>query len=254
MTSFWNNNGTKILGYLTTVLASVAGLISIGAFNGLLEENTVRWMAILITVLTGGTGLATAQRGHSNTAQVRVAEAFNNALNATPPKQGGFALPRFLVILAIAATVFLSGCAGNPTVAKELGYRIVTRQAIQRYIWEAGTDEKRAARADRIRIAATALRGLASGDAVTVGQLRAAAYAEIDRHNLIPPDRDLLRVVVDGVSESLLKDVGAGVLDPDRLVRVTEVLDWIIGAAYYQPSTSELPEPYADRMPVLLEV
>lgn len=85
--NFWNEHGTKILGWLTTVLASLASLISIGAFNDLLEPGTVKWMAIIVSLLTGGSGAATINRGSVNTAQIKVATAIDNALKATPSQE-----------------------------------------------------------------------------------------------------------------------------------------------------------------------
>lgn len=166
MNSIINQHGTKIYGGLTAFFGALQGLITTGAFNNLMSPAGVGWMGIISALATAVLGGMTMARGFNNSAQEKVATAMETAINAAPMKQGGFARPGFLAMLATLAIVLLSGCAGNPTVAKELGYRIVTRQAIQRYIWDAGTDEKRTARADRIRLAATALRGLASGDEI----------------------------------------------------------------------------------------
>ena len=82
--SFLSDNLTKILGGVTTLLGTLSTLVTTGAFEGLLSPPGIRWMSILIALATALTGGATAARGFNNSTQVRVAEAMQTAINATP--------------------------------------------------------------------------------------------------------------------------------------------------------------------------
>lgn len=77
--------GTRILGYLLSAIGVIGTLTTTGAFMDLLDENTIRWMAIVASVMTAVFGGATVARGSSNAAQIKVASAMETAINATPP-------------------------------------------------------------------------------------------------------------------------------------------------------------------------
>lgn len=84
--TFWewlNSNWTKILGTLTTMLSTVMALIASGSFEGLLDPIVIKWLSIIGIVV----GAATAGVGFNNSAKVKVAEAMQTAINATPPKE-----------------------------------------------------------------------------------------------------------------------------------------------------------------------
>lgn len=240
--NFWNNNGTKILGYLTTALATVAGLISIGAFNGLLEETTVRWMAIAITVLTGGTGLATAQRGHINTAQVKIATAMETAIKAQPPAQGGFVRPLVLALLlaiAVPTMLALSGCATNPDGSRELtntgkiALQEVAAIAVSRHVRES---PRAAERAQKIRAVLADLQDLP--DVATVSGLRQVVQARIDERVSDPYDRQDFTRLLNILNAVLLDYVGDGQLDAQGIVRVRDFLGYVAAAIpEIQPAT-----------------
>lgn len=136
MNSFWNNHGTKILGWFTTTLGTIGTLLLTGAFNGLLEDTSIRWLTIIVAVLTGGTGVATVQRGNVNTAQIKVADAITTALNAPPPSQGGFARPLMLaLLLAVAVPVLmLSACQTPPHKVIDTACTPGTRYSVERCV------------------------------------------------------------------------------------------------------------------------
>ena len=77
--------GTRILGYILATLGAIGTLATTGAFEGLLEPATVRWLGIVATLSTTVFGMGTVARGSSNAAGIRVADAMETAINATPP-------------------------------------------------------------------------------------------------------------------------------------------------------------------------
>ncbi len=82
--SFFTEHGTKIYGALTTLFGTVGGLVTTGAFNELLSKPAIGWLGIVCTVATAVIGAMTLSRGFTNSAQVKVAEAMQAAINATP--------------------------------------------------------------------------------------------------------------------------------------------------------------------------
>lgn len=114
MNSFWNENGTKILGALTAVLGTLASLIAAGAFEELLTKVAIGWLNIFVSLATAGVGGATMARGFNNSAQAKVAAAMETAIKSTPPSQGGFIRPlmlAFLLAVAVPVLVSLGGCS-----------------------------------------------------------------------------------------------------------------------------------------------
>lgn len=77
--------GTRILGYILAALGAIGTLATTGAFMGLLEDSTIRWLAIAASVATTVFGGATVVRGANNAAQIKVASAIDTALKSTPP-------------------------------------------------------------------------------------------------------------------------------------------------------------------------
>ena len=77
--------GTRILGYILATLGAIGTLATTGAFEGLLEATTIRWLAIIASLSTTVFGMGTVARGSSNAAGIRVADAMQTAINTTPP-------------------------------------------------------------------------------------------------------------------------------------------------------------------------
>src|SRR5262245_42210824 len=154
----------------------------------------------------------TLSRGFTNSAQIKVTQTVHAALEATPPKQGGFARPGFIAMLLVAVllAVALTSCSNNSPM-EEAGYQVATRQLTSRYIWDAKTPEKREARAKRVRAIATDIRALAAGgEAVTLAGLRLATLNELKKHDLTPPDRDLALGLIDALDAYLKTKVRDG--------------------------------------------
>lgn len=86
MNGFITEHGTKLYGGLTSFFGTVGGLVTTGAFNELLTKPQVGWLGIVCTVATAVLGAMTMARGWSNTAQVKVAQAMESAINASPPE------------------------------------------------------------------------------------------------------------------------------------------------------------------------
>jgi hypothetical protein len=98
--TFWQilfDNKVKILGTLTTVVATLLGMIALKMFDAdgttpaLLEPLTLRWWTIGLTLLNVVLGGGTTAAGFSNGTKIKVAEAqaktataMETAINAVP--------------------------------------------------------------------------------------------------------------------------------------------------------------------------
>lgn len=135
MNSFWNENGTKILGALTAVLGTLASLIAAGAFKELLTPTAIGWLNIFVSLSTAGVGGATMARGFNNSAQVKIASAMETAIKAQPG-QGGFARPLVLALL-LAVTIpllMLSACQTPPHKVIETACTSGTKYSVERCV------------------------------------------------------------------------------------------------------------------------
>jgi hypothetical protein len=76
---FLKDHKTKLLGTLTTVIATLLSMIALGMFDAdmtspaLLEPTTVKWMTVVLSLLNVVLGGGTVAAGLSNTTQERVA-------------------------------------------------------------------------------------------------------------------------------------------------------------------------------------
>jgi hypothetical protein len=77
-----NDNWTKILGTISTMLSTIMALIANGSFEGLLDPMSIRWLSIVGIVV----GAAITGVGFSNSSKERVAAAMETALRAQPPE------------------------------------------------------------------------------------------------------------------------------------------------------------------------
>lgn len=134
MNSFWNENGTKILGALTAVLGTLASLIAAGAFKELLTPTAIGWLNIFVSLSTAGVGGATMARGFNNSAQVKIAAAMETAIKAQPPAQGGFARVALLIVLAVVTALMLSACQTPPHKVIEVACTPGTKYSVERCV------------------------------------------------------------------------------------------------------------------------
>jgi uncharacterized protein YwbE len=112
------NNITKILGVITTISGTVMTLITTGAFEGLMSANSIRWMSILMTLL----GAAITGVGFNNSTKVRVAEAMQTAIRATPGQEG-FARVSLLIALLttfVLPLLMITACVTSPAKVVEV--------------------------------------------------------------------------------------------------------------------------------------
>lgn len=77
------DNLTKILGIASTVVTTLMTMIASGTFDGLLDPKAIRWLGIAGMLI----GSAVTARGFNNSAKVKVAQAMETAINATPKDQ-----------------------------------------------------------------------------------------------------------------------------------------------------------------------
>lgn len=133
---------------------------------------------------------------------------------------------RLFAVLSMCAIITACGTFR----ANESALTIGVTYAIQRYVYEKPADQQEATK-ERIRTIAGDLKVLASGDAVSLPLLRLALDTQLDRANLIPQDRALIAAVADAVVLELTKRVGDGVISPDELYEVVQVLELVERAA-----------------------
>lgn len=81
--TFWdllNNNWTKILGTVSTLLSTIMALAANGSFDGLLSPPAIKWMSIFGILV----GAAITGVGFNNSSKERVAVAMETAIKASP--------------------------------------------------------------------------------------------------------------------------------------------------------------------------
>lgn len=137
-----------------------------------------------------------------------------------------FMLPLALM-LAICLPSFVAGCAAieqNPMTA-----RLIVEQATMRYI------QSRAdwpATASRVAAAAEAVQAAATGESLTLAQLRSIALEAAGLDDLTPADAALARGLIDTVAMVVEERIGQGTLEGlEELTSFREIAGWAIGAA-----------------------
>lgn len=81
--TFISNHITKVLGAVSTVLSTLMGLIASGQMEGLMSPESIRWLAIIGTLV----GAAITGVGFNNSTKERVAQAMELAIKAQPPQE-----------------------------------------------------------------------------------------------------------------------------------------------------------------------
>lgn len=128
----------------------------------------------------------------------------------------------FLVLFILGG---LSGCKPE----SQLAARVAVQYAVGKYIEKVSPIDK-VEKVRRIIETARLVSQLAENESVTIDSLRAyVAQRLADR--LSPADRLLAGAIIDAAAIELKNRVGDGVLKPDQLVQVREVLTWVEEAA-----------------------
>lgn len=132
-----------------------------------------------------------------------------------------------LLPLLILVASFVNGCASieqNPMTA-----RLIVSQATMRYI-ESRTDWPETAA--NVLAAARAVKDAASGEAITLAELRRIALDAAGLDELSPADRALAEGLIDTVAVVVEERVGQGTLEGlEQLTTFREIATWAIEAA-----------------------
>lgn len=133
-----------------------------------------------------------------------------------------------LVGLAFLA-VFFAGALTGCKPESQLAARVAVQYAVGKFIEKQSPLDK-VEKVRRIVATAKLVSDMCANESVTIDSLRAyVAQRLADR--LSPADRLLAGAIIDAAAIELKARVGEGVLKPDQLFRVREVLSWVAEAA-----------------------
>lgn len=119
------------------------------------------------------------------------------------------------------------GCATlekSPNTAK-----LVTQYAVMKFA-EQSSDERRVERIANVRKIAEDVKSLAANQTVSVPGLQAAVMAQVAKLGLSPADSFLASALVQVVADELAAKIGDGVISPEKMLVVSQVMDWVIDA------------------------
>lgn len=133
------------------------------------------------------------------------------------------------LLIGCAMLAMVMGCTFFQNVDQS---KLVVQIATMKVIEAQGSAHYQERAANVIKIGTDAKTWLDT-NGVTLGFLRAAVEARIAKLNLAPSDQLLAGVLVDAAIAELQKKVGDGVIDPQKLYYVNQVLDWAIQAARF---------------------
>ena len=128
-------------------------------------------------------------------------------------------------VLLIALALAIGGCASSGSNESQLTEQLVIQYAVLKVVCD--NPEK----AKRIGEVAREAKTFLAGDGVTVALLDEAVRAKIDWTKLDAADTLLVNALLAEVDRQLSVKLGAGVLSPEQLVTVNEVLDWVIAVS-----------------------
>lgn len=156
------------------------------------------------------------------------------AISPLQPLTMGKAPVRELPVILAGAAVLCMGLAGCKTIEQNPATaQLVTRYAVVKYLEKKPTAEQRYASAQRIVAIATDLRSVTAGSSVSLQYLRDYLGTVVELKNLSPADK----VLADGLVNVLFTELesrfkgGGGLLSPDQLIVVNDVLSWISSEA-----------------------
>lgn len=142
----------------------------------------------------------------------------------------------YVAVLGImfAGAMSVTGCKDSERIAA----RVAVSYATGKYIERSEPGEARARTAGRVLAVVDTVEKMSTDETVTVDALR--AYVAQRLTHLSPADRMLAGVLIDEAARALKEKIGDGVIKPDALVKVHEVLSWVReGAISYVPLSPE---------------
>lgn len=138
----------------------------------------------------------------------------------------------------VAVLSFVGFCAGlvGCKPDQKIAARLAVSYATAKYI-ERANPSAQPERARRIRAVVEQVEKASTGESVTIAALRAYIVEKLPA-DLSPADKFLAGQLIDVATEELQARVGIGAIPPDKLVKVREVLGWVLEATYaYAPET-----------------
>lgn len=136
------------------------------------------------------------------------------------------------LLIGVVMLTMVTGCTIFQNVDQS---KLIVQVATMKVIEAQGPAHYQERATNVIRIGTEAKTWLDT-NGVTLAFLRAAVEARIAKLNLAPSDQLLAGVLVDAAIAELQKKVGDGVIDPQKLYYVNQVLDWAMQAArFYTP-------------------
>lgn len=129
------------------------------------------------------------------------------------------------LLLSLVSVVVLSACGSVP-IERDTSSKIFTQYAVAKFL-EKSSDEERAKKAENIRRVVADLESVVSGDEVTIPFLKMKAATEIAKLTDSPADRLLATNLIDVVAAELQARIGDGLLSPESIVKVRDVLAWV---------------------------
>lgn len=143
---------------------------------------------------------------------------------------------RFFTALVAAGflAVFVCGALTGCKPQEALAAKVAVQYSVGKFI-EKDSVVSRAEKVRQILATVKTVSDLAEADAVTIDSLRAYVAQRLG-DKLSPADKLLAGAIIDAAAIELKARVGDGVLKPDQLVKVREVLSWVAeAAAAYAP-------------------
>lgn len=132
-------------------------------------------------------------------------------------------------LCVICCAVGSLGCSTTPTATQESVARLATQYAVIKYA-EKFAPDVRAEKLTAARRIVEEVRNFATGEAVSIPSLSMRVKLEIAKSTSSPADQFLAGALVDAISTELQARLGKGILSGDQLLRVADVLQWVIDA------------------------
>lgn len=133
-----------------------------------------------------------------------------------------------LLLILATCVATLTGC--ETLKSHEATAQIVVQYATAKYVENSSIAKRAERKAEVIRIA-TDLKDAAAGEGVSLVFLRDRLAAELQKRGLSGADLVAINGLVNLVSTEIEKRITDGVLDPNEVVQVRAVLQWVIDAA-----------------------